>query len=79
MGIHAGRSGHQKCVYPVIAIMSATPVTTQHAQYVQPVTNPAHGPIRSRAMSAKVAYLWSESSSSPRVRMNRKRTAPMIM
>ena len=54
IGIHAGVCGHQNLTYPVMAITSATPVTTQHIQYVQPVTNPAQGPMRSRAMSANV-------------------------
>jgi hypothetical protein len=42
---------------PAIATTSATPVTIQQNQYVQPVKNPAHGPSRSAAKSAKDSVL----------------------
>ena len=52
-GTHDRRLGHQKVTEPVIATMSATPVTIQQDQQGQPTIKPAQGPGRSAERSAK--------------------------
>ena len=51
--IQWGKSGHQKAMYPVIAIISAIAATIQANQYDQPTKNPADGPKMSSEKSTK--------------------------
>ena len=51
--IQFGISGNQKLTYFATAVTSAIPVIIQQNQYVQPVTNPAKGPMYVLVTSAK--------------------------